>query len=167
MFFISSEELFSFTRYINFCLDVSVLQKELLTQKDKVNFKNYDVTNWLTNISNTYIAQYFTKQKQLDNENQSVHRFITREIFFFKNHEENLLGELVPDFFLFFKKTLYVMKASGLQLSFNIFRQPSTSHTVKLNCIKFQTIDPQICSILNFQKRVWEQFNYHILCMIF
>ena len=43
-------------------------------------------------------------------------------MFFFKNHAENDTGRLVPDLFRFFKKTLYEVKASGLQLSFNIFR---------------------------------------------
>ena len=32
-----------------------------LDQKEKVNFKHYDVTAWLTNNHNTYIAQYFEK----------------------------------------------------------------------------------------------------------
>ena len=41
-------------------------------------------------------------------------------MFFFKNHAENELGRLVPDLF-FFQKALYEAKASGLQLSFNIF----------------------------------------------
>ena len=36
---------------------------------------------------------------------------------FFKNHEENEAGRLVPELFLFFKKALY-----GLQLRCNIFR---------------------------------------------
>ena len=40
---------------------------------------------------------------------------------FFKNHAENKAGRLVPDHFLFFKKALYEVKASGLQLSFNMF----------------------------------------------
>ena len=31
-------------------------------------------------------------------------------------------GRLVPDQFLFFKKALYEVKTSDLQLSFNIFR---------------------------------------------
>ena len=31
---------------------------------------------------------------------------IEDETFFFKNHAENKLGELVPDLFLFFKKAL-------------------------------------------------------------
>ena len=37
---------------------------------------------------------------------------------------ENKVGKLVPDFFLFFEKALYELKvkASDLQLSFNIFR---------------------------------------------
>ena len=45
---------------------------------------------------------------------------MTREIFFFKNHAENEAERLVPDHFLFFKKTLYKVKASRLQLGFAI-----------------------------------------------
>ena len=59
------------------------------------------------------------------------------------------------------------VKASGLQLSFNIFRQPSTQDSIETNCVKLQTIDPEICSFLIFQKRVWDQFLHHILCMNF
>ena len=40
----------------------------------------------------------------------------------FKNHAENETGRLVPDSFLFSKKALYEVKASGLQLGFNTFR---------------------------------------------
>ena len=47
---------------------------------------------------------------------------ITREIFFLKNHAENEVGRLGADLFLFFKKALYQVKASGLQLRFNIIR---------------------------------------------
>ena len=43
-------------------------------------------------------------------------------MFFFKNYAENEAGRLVPDLFLFFKYALYDVKASGLPLSFNIFR---------------------------------------------
>ena len=42
-------------------------------------------------------------------------------MFFSKNHAENEARRLVPDLALFFKKALYEVKASGLQLSFNIF----------------------------------------------
>ena len=46
-------------------------------------------------------------------------------IFFFKNYSENEAGKLVPGRFLFFKKALYWVKASGLQLGFTIFRYTS------------------------------------------
>ena len=48
--------------------------------------------------------------------------YIKRNIFFFKNYAESKLGRLVPDLFLFFKKTQYEVKASGLLLNFNIFQ---------------------------------------------
>ena len=44
-----------------------------------------------------------------------------RKIFFFKYYAESKTGRLVPDLFLFFKSAQYEVKASGLQLSFNIF----------------------------------------------
>ena len=81
---------------------------------------------------------------------------MTREIFLFKNHAENEAGRLVPDVFLFFKKALYEVKASSLQLNFNIFRQSSTLHTIKTNCSELKTIDPEICSI--FRKRSGNSF---------
>ena len=51
---------------------------------------------------------------------------MTREIFFFRNLAENEARKdfLIPDFFLFFKKALYEVKASFnslVELSFNIF----------------------------------------------
>ena len=42
-------------------------------------------------------------------------------MFFFKHHAENEAERLVPDLFLFFKKALYVVITSVLQLSFNIY----------------------------------------------
>ena len=44
------------------------------------------------------------------------------EAFLYKNHAQNEADRLVPDLFLFFKKALYEVKASGLQHSFNHFR---------------------------------------------
>ena len=88
-------------------------------------------------------------------------------IYFLKNHEENDGRKVVSDRFLLFKKALYQVKASGLQLDFNIFRQPLNQHTAETNCLKLYIIDPEIWSILNFLTRVWEQFLQHILCMIF
>ena len=74
---------------------------------------------------------------------------------------------LVSDLFLFFRKAFCKVKTSVLHLRFNIFGQPSTWHTIKINSIRLWPIDPEICSILIFQKSVWEQFLYHILCIIF
>ena len=42
--------------------------------------------------------------------------------FFFKIRAENEARRLVPEIFLFLKKALYEVKASGLQLTFNQFR---------------------------------------------
>ena len=49
-----------------------------------------------------------------------------KEKFFFKNHAENEAGRLVTDLFLYFKKALYDVKSSGLQLNTKIFRLSST-----------------------------------------
>ena len=35
-------------------------------------------------------------------------------MFFFENHVENQAGRLFPELFLFFKKALYEVKATGL-----------------------------------------------------
>ena len=45
-----------------------------------------------------------------------------KRIFFLKNYAENEAGRLVLDLFLFFEYAYYEVKASGLQLSFNIFQ---------------------------------------------
>ena len=62
---------------------------------------------------------------------------ITREIFFFKNLEENEAGRLVPNLFLFFEKVLCKVKASGQHLSFNTFW---LSLTLTYNKSKLYTI---------------------------
>ena len=59
-----------------------------------------------------------------------------REIFFFKNYAENESGELVSELFLFFEKPIYEVKASYLNVNFNIFRYSSTLQTIKTNCVK-------------------------------
>ena len=92
------------------------------------------------------------------------------EIFFFKSYAENEARKLVtPVCFLFFKKALYQVKASDLQVNFTISQQLSNQDTITKICLKVYTIviDPKICSVFIFQIRVWEQFLQHILCMIF
>ena len=41
---------------------------------------------------------------------------------FFKNYTEDEAGKLVPEHFLFYKKNLYWVTESDLQLDFTIFR---------------------------------------------
>ena len=40
------------------------MYKKGLDEKDKVNFKIYDVTAWLAKNYNPYFAQYLTKDNQ-------------------------------------------------------------------------------------------------------
>ena len=61
MLFISSYKIFSFSGYLNFCLDFLVMQKKRLDSKDKVIFNFYDVPTWEANNCNTHIVQYFRK----------------------------------------------------------------------------------------------------------
>ena len=61
MLFISPRKLFSFSRYLKFLSGLFDHVAKRLDKKDKVIFKFYDVTAWLANIRNTYIAQYFEK----------------------------------------------------------------------------------------------------------
>ena len=63
---------------------------------------------------------------------------------FIKKYTENETGRLVPDLLFYFKKALYKVKASSLQLIFNTFTQLLTQHTIKTSCVKLQTIDLEI-----------------------
>ena len=87
------------------------------------------------------------KERKTGYEIWSSVEYNNRNIFL-KNHAENKAWRIVSDLFLFFKTALYEVKANELQLSFNIFREPLTWHIIKTNCIKLQTIDSEICSIL-------------------
>ena len=44
-----------------------------------VNFKIYDITNWLRNNCNKHNAQYLTKQKQQYNEVWTVNRIFKKK----------------------------------------------------------------------------------------
>ena len=90
---------------------------------------------------------------------------ITWEIFSFKNHGENKAESLVPDLFLFFKKTLYKVKASGHHFSFNIFWYTSTWTYNKSKLITFhwaitvgnmyiEFICWPVCDVINFESNL-------------
>ena len=97
-------------------------QLELVTRGFDLVTRNlcftFPLLTWLTNNYNTYIKQYLTKWKQPYNEIWSGNIKCDGNIFLQKTR-------LASDFFLFFEKAVYEVKASSVQLSFksfNIFR---------------------------------------------
>ena len=58
--FISPQNIFSFSRYLNFVFIFCHAEKRP-DQKRKVNFKSYDVAAWETNNCNTHITKYLMK----------------------------------------------------------------------------------------------------------
>ena len=70
--FISPKNLFSFSRYLGFCLDFFGHVWKRLDKKDLANFEIHDVTTWLTNNFSTHITQYLKEKKEPDNEIWSV-----------------------------------------------------------------------------------------------
>ena len=72
MFFTLSQKLFSFSRYLSFCLDFLAIQAKKLDLRDKINFKIYDVTTWLTTIAMQILTNISRRQSR--NEFWSVNR---------------------------------------------------------------------------------------------
>ena len=119
----------------------------------KLNLK-LDVAIWSTNNYNTQISKDSQRMKfgQLIECNK-------RNIFLEKSSRKQ--GRETSS------GPVFETKTSSPQLSFNTFRQPSIWHKIKASCLKLQTIDSEICSILISQKRLWDWFLHHILCLIF
>ena len=73
----------------------------------------------------------------------------------FKNHGENKTGRLVPN--LVFLKKLYIRKKQVVSTLGSIsFGRHRRGPTIKTSYTKFQTAEPEICSILIFDERVWD-----------
>ena len=88
-------------------------------------------------------------------------------MFFFENHEENNLGRLVLDLFLFFKIALYKVKAGGEHLSFNMFWYSSTWAHNKNKLYKTPDCWSRDMFNFDFSEQGLELVSPHILCMIF
>ena len=54
-----------FSRYLIFCLDFFDRVAKQLDLNDKINYKIFDVTAWLTNNCITHIAKYLEKYLKL------------------------------------------------------------------------------------------------------
>ena len=97
MLFISRQKLLSFSRLLKFLSWLFGHVAKRLDKKDKVDFKFYDFTAWLTNNCTARIAQY------LENKGNQAMKFgqliecNMNETFFLRNHTQNVVEKLVPD----------------------------------------------------------------------
>ena len=135
MLFTSHWKLFSFSRYLNFWLHFLEIQKNSLIRNIRL-IPKFIISQPDSQTSTIHILLNISQSKGNQTMKLTSQQNITREIFFFKIHAKNEVGRLVPDLFLFLKKLYMKVKASNLQLSSNIFRQRSTWHTIKTNCLK-------------------------------
>ena len=72
----------------------------------------------------------------------------------FKNLTENEARWLVPEFLLLFKKALWEKRQVVSTLLLVYFARPQLGHTIKIGFITFQTVSPEICSLLIFHEMV-------------
>ena len=87
MFFISSKKLFSFSRYLFFCVSIfpsfSPCQP-LLRAWSKINLKVYDVINCLNKNVIIYLVWYLEKENRYDIETLSIDRVLNKKHFYGK-----------------------------------------------------------------------------------
>ena len=81
--FYSRQKLFSFSRYLSFCLGFLVMLAKRLGMKDKINYKIYDVIAWKTNSRDTNISR--SKDKETMKFGQSIECTL-RNIFLEKSY---------------------------------------------------------------------------------
>ena len=106
-------------------------------QESYSKFKNLNVTDWEANNFNTYFVQSLRSNDNLAIKFDQLIECNSKNI----SHAENEVGRRAPDFFAFFQKSFIWGKASGHQISFNIFLylgRPPLGHIIKTNCIIFQ-----------------------------
>ena len=116
---------------------------------------------------NMFQASYFylkVSTEKISHEVKAIMKFgqLIEIKYLSKNHAEKKTGTVVQNPFIIFEKALYEVKARGLELSFNMYCQPLTWHTIKTNYSELQANDTHICSILIFQKKIWDQLTDQI-----
>ena len=87
IFFISSKKLFSFSRYLNFCIPSSPLflpVSHCFRGWSKINLKVYDVINCLNKNLKTHFVWYLKKEKTYGIETLSIDRVLNKEHFYWK-----------------------------------------------------------------------------------
>ena len=129
-----------------------------------VNFKTYDITDWTANNGNTHIAQYFKRKENQAMKIGQLMKYSLRNIFLQKSCRK--WGRRpIPDLFLCFKKSFrWGKRKSSAPYFYIYFGRPQLRHTIKTNFRTFQTVDPEICSILILCKIFSEKyFSCYIL----
>ena len=126
-----------------------VIKKLGFHQKDKVNFKIYDLSAWLTNNCNTHLSYnthiYSNTHKISQRKTNQAMKFgqlkeYNKRIFFFKNHAENESVGLVLDLFLFLKKKLHKRSKEVVYSLVSIYLD-SHQLAIQFNCIKLLNFD--------------------------
>ena len=97
MLFISPRKLFSFFRYLTFCLSFRSCRKMVCLKRLISKFLTSKPGKQTIAI-HLRIVQYFKKLRQSDNEIWLVNR--TWQTFFLKNHTQNVVEKLFLDPFL-------------------------------------------------------------------
>ena len=87
MLFISSEKLFFFSRYSNFCISIFLSffpVSHCFGGWSKINLKVYDVINGLNKNLIIYFVRYLEKGKRYDIETLSIDRVLNEKYFYEK-----------------------------------------------------------------------------------
>ena len=97
-FYFTSKALF-ILKVFNFLSWLFGRVAKQLDVRDKVNFKIYDVTAWLTNNCNTHIAHISRSKGNQAIKFGQITDYNMRNIFL-KNHTQTVVQKLVPDLFM-------------------------------------------------------------------
>ena len=98
--FFSSIKLFSFSRYLNFCISIfpsCPLVSHCFRAWSKIYLKVYDVISCLNKTLILHFIWYLEKEKIYDIETLSIDRVLNKENIFYA---ENIHQKLVPDPFI-------------------------------------------------------------------
>ena len=94
-------------------------------------------------------------------------RQLSWEIFFFEKPCRKWAREISSRPFLFFIKALYMrQKQVFSSLIWINFCSPPFGHTIKVNCIKFRSVDPHVCTT-SFSVTFVYDFSKKLLLMLY
>ena len=98
-------------KIFSFCSEFFGYVWKWLDKKAKVNFKIYHITNWNTNNYNEHITRYLKNKDNHKMKFGMAIKYKMRNIFLKSCRKWD--SETISDHFLFFRKALHEVKASG------------------------------------------------------